>query len=341
MDTITQMTLGAAVGEATLGQKAGNKAVLWGAVGGLIPDLDIIPGWFMDEVDRLVFHRGFSHSLLFSVLLSLIAGFLLHKRYRRTTKITFRDWTLLSFLALTTHILLDCFTTYGTQVFYPFSTYKVAFNTISVIDPLYSIPFMVCVVSVIFAKHHPRRRTIINYIGLGSSTFYLLLTVANKFYMTSVFEQRLQNQNIEYQSISTYPTLLNNFLWRGIADPGDFYYVGYYSLFDENKHIQFKKIQKNHQLLTKFQQYSEIRKLTFFSKNEFALRRENDAIIYNDMRYGPASVRGDNTDSVFSYRLERASKDQPKIKVTRAHTRTVNQAEFAQFIERIFGKKEG
>ena len=338
MDTLTQMTLGAAVGEAVLGQKAGNKAVLWGAIGGLIPDLDIIPGWFMDEVDRLVFHRGFSHSLLFSVLLSLIAGFLLHKRYRRTTKTTFQDWTLLFFLALTTHILLDCFTTYGTQVFYPFSTYKVAFNTISVIDPLYSMPFMICVVAVTFSKRHSRRRTIINYIGLGISTFYLLLTVVNKFYMASVFEKRLQYQNIEYQSISTYPTLLNNFLWRGIADAGDGYYVGYYSLFDANQNIQFRKILKNHQLLSQFKQYSEICKLTFFSKNEYALRRENGAIIYNDMRYGPASVRGDNTDSVFSYRLERASKDQPELKVTRAHSRTVNQAEFAYFIKRIFGK---
>jgi inner membrane protein len=159
--------------------------------------------------------------------------------------------------------------------------------------------------------------------------------------MTSVFAHRLQNQNIEYQSISTYPTLLNNFLWRCIADAGDDYYVGYYSLFDANQNVQFKKIPKNHQLLTEFQQHSKIRKLTFFSKNKYALRRENRAIIYNDMRYGPASVRGDNTDSVFSYRLERASKDQPELKVTRAHSRTVNQAEFTYFIERIFGKNQG
>ena len=42
MDTITQMALGAAVGEAVLGRKMGGRAMLWGAALGTLPDLDII-----------------------------------------------------------------------------------------------------------------------------------------------------------------------------------------------------------------------------------------------------------------------------------------------------------
>ncbi len=69
MDSLTQIALGAAVGEAVLGKKVGNKAVLWGAVAATIPDLDVIPGSFMDAVAGLDFHRGLSHSILFCLIL--------------------------------------------------------------------------------------------------------------------------------------------------------------------------------------------------------------------------------------------------------------------------------
>ena len=42
MDSVTQIVLGAAVGQAVLGSKVGNKALLYGAVAGTIPDLDVI-----------------------------------------------------------------------------------------------------------------------------------------------------------------------------------------------------------------------------------------------------------------------------------------------------------
>ena len=41
MDSLTQIVLGAAVGEAVAGRKLGAKAALWGAIGGTLPDLDV------------------------------------------------------------------------------------------------------------------------------------------------------------------------------------------------------------------------------------------------------------------------------------------------------------
>jgi inner membrane protein len=72
LDSISQVVLGAAVGEAVLGKKIGNRAMLWGAVAGTIPDLDVIGNLFMSEIDSLAFHRGISHSLFFAVLFSFI-----------------------------------------------------------------------------------------------------------------------------------------------------------------------------------------------------------------------------------------------------------------------------
>ncbi len=81
MDSVSQITLGAAIGEIVLGRKLGNKAMFWGAVGGTIPDLDIITKPFFTEIQSLAFHRGISHSILFAVLFGLGFGWLIHRLY--------------------------------------------------------------------------------------------------------------------------------------------------------------------------------------------------------------------------------------------------------------------
>ncbi len=81
MDSLTQIILGAAVGEVTLGKKIGNRAMLWGAVGGTIPDLDVLGGLFLSKIDNLAFHRGFSHSILFCVLGAFLFGWLVDQIY--------------------------------------------------------------------------------------------------------------------------------------------------------------------------------------------------------------------------------------------------------------------
>ena len=84
MDSLTQMVLGAAVGEASLGKKIGNRAMLWGAIAGTIPDLDVIIGnAFMGRLDALVFHRGFMHSILFAILFSFIVAYFVNEFYRK------------------------------------------------------------------------------------------------------------------------------------------------------------------------------------------------------------------------------------------------------------------
>lgn len=65
MDSLTQIVLGAAVGEAVLGKKVGNKAMLYGAIAGTIPDLDVLARNFVDTVTATEWHRGFSHSIFF------------------------------------------------------------------------------------------------------------------------------------------------------------------------------------------------------------------------------------------------------------------------------------
>jgi inner membrane protein len=85
MDSITQITLGAAVGELVLGRKVGNRAMMWGAIGGTIPDLDVLANFFLDPVHALAFHRGITHSIFFSILAAFPFAWIVHRLYRSET----------------------------------------------------------------------------------------------------------------------------------------------------------------------------------------------------------------------------------------------------------------
>ncbi|MGB2135060.1 MAG: metal-dependent hydrolase, partial [Flavobacteriales bacterium] len=82
MDSLSQIVLGAAVGEAVLGKKLGNRAMVWGAVAGTLPDMDVLGQFFLNELDNLAFHRGISHSLTATVLGSLFFGWTTDWLYR-------------------------------------------------------------------------------------------------------------------------------------------------------------------------------------------------------------------------------------------------------------------
>jgi inner membrane protein len=143
MDSLTQIVLGAAVGEVVLGKKVGNKAMIYGAVAGTIPDLDVFVGYFYDTVTALEIHRGFSHSLAFSILGAPIFGYILSRIHKQAN---WKEWSMLMFWGLFTHPLLDCFTTWGTQLFWPLDL-RIAFKSVFVIDPLYTVPFLICLIA--------------------------------------------------------------------------------------------------------------------------------------------------------------------------------------------------
>ncbi|MBK8702082.1 MAG: metal-dependent hydrolase [Saprospiraceae bacterium] len=81
MDSLTQIVLGAAVGEVCLGKRLGNRAMLWGGIAGTIPDLDVISNLWLTPLQGLVVHRGISHSLFFAVLFSFLIAWLVKRYY--------------------------------------------------------------------------------------------------------------------------------------------------------------------------------------------------------------------------------------------------------------------
>lgn len=280
MDSLTQATLGAAVGIAVLGNKIGYKAAILGGIGGTIPDLDVLIIPLFTEIQKISIHRGYSHSILFCILGSFPFAYVL-SRIKWTKDVSCKRLWLFSFLALFTHVLLDAFTTYGTQLFLPFTDWRVGFDSINIVDPIYTVPLLVGVLGSMFLQRKQSKKwKILNTVGLIISTLYLLFTLANKQYINEVFNEELKGKNIQSTQLLTVPVGVGNMNWYGVAKNNENLYLGKYSLL-ENNQIDFHSFPINNQLLDNLDK-ELVNKMKWFAKGFYTVAKENGKIrIYN------------------------------------------------------------
>jgi len=291
MDSLTQIVLGAAMGEVAIGKKVGNKALLWGAIAGTIPDLDVIAKWFVDNVTANEWHRGFSHSIVFSLLMSPVLGWLLAKLYKNE-EAHWKDWTLLMFLGLFTHPLLDAFTTWGTQLFWPW-TYKVSFKNIFVVDPLYTLPFLILVITAMFRKRKDPKRKKLVWLGVAISSAYMIITLGLKWFTYTKFESSLADQNISHLEIQTKPTPLNSLLWTANVETQKSFLIGYYSILDNDDIISFVEFPKNHHLLGDWKNDPLMDRLINLCEGWYTIEKKDNKIYFNDLRFGQLGMGKD------------------------------------------------
>ncbi|MEY2924742.1 MAG: hypothetical protein RLZZ337_1290 [Bacteroidota bacterium] len=324
MDSITQIVLGAAVGEIVLGKKVGNKAMLWGAIAGTIPDLDVFTKFFVDDLTANELHRGISHSLIFSILFAPILGYFISWIYRKTRQATMNDWGWLAFWALVTHPLLDCHTTWGTQFLWPLP-YRVAYNNIFVVDPLYTLPFLILLAIAAFYKKDSIIRRKLNWTGIAISSLYMLWTLGVKWYVHSNFADNLQSQHIDYNRITTVPTPFNSILWTATVDADSLYFIGSYSLLDTDKNITFKRVDNNHKFLNDIRNEDVVKRLRFLSKDWYVVQKADIGFTYYDARFGPFFSQDLEPKYVFGYHLFKEGSnwkvkqaDRPKVEMKEA-----------------------
>ncbi len=401
MDSLSQIVLGAAVGEVILGKKIGNKAMLWGALAGTIPDLDIISNLWLDELGGLAAHRGISHSIAFAVLGSAVTGWLvdrfydtplqksivlifrtllviamsitlvnlsisksslilgivsaivaigggyyinhLYKNYEhRNVEATLGEWISLFFWGFFTHTILDCFTVYGTQLFAPFSNYRVAWSTISVADPMYTIPFLICLLIAAFYSKESKGRRIANWLGIGLSCLYLIFTIFNKQNIDKVFTKSLDSQGYEYTDMKTSPTILNNILWYGVAKVGDNLVFGKYSYFDSDQDIKFYEVPVGEEMIADIEDTKVIKTLKWFSDDTYMIMEDAGALQFNDMRYGRFIDGIESPDNyIFNFKINKLGNGRAEMPKTQKGPPSGSEMKiFTSLWSRIKGNEE-
>ncbi len=334
MDSLTQIVLGAAVGEAALGKKVGNKAMAWGAIAGTIPDLDVLSGLFLNDLESLLFHRGITHSIFFAVIMAPMLAYVV-SRIHAAAKASYGDWLKLFFLSIVTHPLLDIFTNYGTQLFYPFSDYRLAFNTIFVIDPLYTLPLLIGCILVLWSKN-ALTRIRINRLSLIFSSAYLIFTCLNKWYVEAKVLEKIKGQEIAHIDFLTTPAPFTNILWSVIIKEEDQFQVGYYSWFDGSDELHLTSIPRNEELLQEYLPNESVKQLIIFSKGFYELEKTSNGLIFNDLRFSTLSGWFNIDDAyIFSFLLQKEGED---LSITKIEPEgRLNKENFKRLLKRITG----
>ena len=290
MDSITHLALGATLGELFLGRKLGNRALAWGALFATVPDLDVLLSPFLDTAHRIAMHRGLSHSLLFMIVVAFGLSPWLAKRWKRDKVSRSRiGWFI--FLCLGTHVLLDCFTVYGTQVFYPFSDYRVGFNNLFIIDPFFTLPMLVTVVWLAFLKKKDPKRLKLGVRGLILSSAYVALSLGAKAWVSSGFDADLAGRKVAFQRRMEGPTPFNVLLWRSVVDRGDEFWVGYRSVFEgPATPVKWTVIPRQREAFAEVADTREAKTLDRFSSGWWIARKTATGIWIADMRFGETRV---------------------------------------------------
>jgi inner membrane protein len=230
MDSITQIALGAVIGQAIGYKKFGNKAAVFGGLGGLIPDLDVLATPFLGEYGSWKYHRHATHSLWFGPLLGSFMGWGLWKHYGRQAG-HLMPWMWIMVLAILTHPLLDLFTIYGTQLLAPFSNQRFEISGVSIIDPIYTIIlFLSLLLPVIKKWRHVVPATAC--IALFLTTSYLFFGWHLNTRAETYAAAQLAKQNIKTERMTAYTTIFQPFLRRVVVrDNADKIRVGFVSTF--------------------------------------------------------------------------------------------------------------
>jgi len=285
MDTLTHIVLGACIGEAIAGKQIDKKALILGAFAQNIPDIDFVASFWLPTAADLLAHRGFTHSILFTILITplLALGSL---RLIRTGDMTFMRWIYFWGIQIFVHIFIDAFNAYGTGWFEPFSHYRVSFNTMFVADILFVIPPALTCVTLVVLKAKNKRRKVCAWIGLGCSSLYLLYGIGNKIFIDHFVKNSIQSEHLKVNHFITTPTPLNNLLWYIIAENDSGYYIGYRSVFDKSGAIDFHYVWRNDSLLRSADYKADMDRLLRFSDGYYAIDMQHDTLVFNDLRFG-------------------------------------------------------
>jgi inner membrane protein len=287
MDSLSQIALGAAIGVATMGRRTAVwKAALWGAVAGTLPDLDVLID-HGDPIRKMVLHRAETHAPFWLTLFSLPMAAAVARLHGEWAQ--WRRWWLAIWLALVTHPLLDAMTVYGTQLALPFSNHPFGVGSVSIIDPLYTLPLLIGA-GWALAMRGSRRGLAANAAGLMLSTAYLAWGVAAQQHVERLARAWLAEQGISAERTLVTPTLFNSLLWRVLVVSGEHYHEGFYSLVDAEPGIHFDRFERGTAAAAELKGIDGVQRIVTFSKGFYKLQQVGTRVRVSDLRMGQEPI---------------------------------------------------
>ncbi len=313
MDSLTHIALGAAIADVTLGKKIGNKALVIGAAAGNIPDFDSVISAFLNPADALLFHRGISHSFFLLVLLAPIVSYLLSK-IDKDTRMRYTDWLWVVALPWLLHILVDIFNTYGTGVFEPFSSVRLSYDSVAIVD-VFLLAVMIPAVAIVwFMNKENSKRRVFAWLSISFLILYFGLSVVIKERVESTIKKELAVNRVEYTRIRTAPLPLTNLIWMVVVEDSSSFKVEQRNILNINKPLLKTDLVKNHQLLDSADCY-EVGKIKEFTKGFYTVEQTGNGFAIYDIRYSSLATEYPKA-YVFTFNLK---KEGDAVQLGRSH----------------------
>lgn len=224
MDPVTHIGSGLLGGRLFQIQKE-KSSLLIAVLGAVLPDIDNFVGYSNPEF-YLIHHRGITHSILGGFLLSIIFGFLIKLFFKKTL---FKKTVLIIYLLVLTHIFLDLVTSYGTQIFLPFTDRRFTLECVFIIDPFFTI--LLLVLFFVSAKRSFRIRL----------CFYLLVFIypMMNFTFSKIYSNMIQKDFVEkVVHVSSAP--FSPIFWKVIIEDREKLYFATSKLFSKVEDKDFE-----------------------------------------------------------------------------------------------------
>lgn len=290
------MALGAVIGQAIGYRKLGWKAPVYGAIGGLIPDLDVLYTDYFGPYGTWLYHRHITHSIFFPPVVAPLlawATWAIHKKQAGH----YRTYLWIWFWSIITHGWLDTLTVYGTMLLSPFSNARFSVPAMSIIDPVYSLMLFVPIVMMGFARaqqYIPRAAI----IALILSSVFIAHGYRQNVKAENIAHEQIAAQNITPVSVTVYTTVFQPYLRRIVVretiDGHEWLRVGYVSTINPQP-IHWACLKQNgNGFRERILQTEGGRLFDWFADGELSFEQQGDHIIVMDARYGtpPDSIFG-------------------------------------------------
>ena len=338
MDSVTHIILGAAIGEVILGKQIGRKAAAIGALAKTIPDFDLFYTGLNDPFLYVCHHRGHTHSLFWELLYAFPLAFLFFKLFKG--KVEYWKWFLLFIVCLWGHSLIDTCTNYGTRLLLPFTNQSFSTYNLSIIDLFLTLPMLIMSFLGMFYKSHERRIKWA-YGILIYCLLYVGYTYANKQQANTQFSESLKKSNIEYTRLQTNPTILNNFLWYGIATNDSNLFIAENSIFYPKEKLRWLSFPRHRSLLNTHPDREKADVLKWFSDGYDISEQSGDTLNVFCVKFGRTNMKTDSLHStfVFHYKLFKSADGKNLMTMVEPGGENANYKEgFIDLYERIMGK---
>lgn len=279
VDPLTHGFLGATIAQSTFSRTLGKKSLVIGALAAMIPDIDMVASFF-GSMAEFTYHRSITHSVWFPFALAWGASIFLSKRYGPMDR---WRWFMLIVLVTGSHPFLDICTSYGTQFWAPFSTLRLKWNLISVLDIGYTgILILTVCLGLWLWRRSNKYIQVIGCVGLIASFIYL----EGCRHIQHTLENRVAKQD-SWDFFEVHPTLLQPWMRHAYATKPGMVCVSFMHYIKKSPDLWRCRTQDTSAIVQAFLQSKEGKTFAWYAGHNLYIEHDpsKHIIRVNDIRY--------------------------------------------------------